>query len=77
MDTDNLTHPQGYEAIKQRFIPSGFDHTRDVQGAQQSGSPDRAAAEPGPARPEGKRPDSKQSGFYQNTNGSNFQSEQK
>ena len=29
---------------------------RDVQGAQQSGLPDRAAAEPGAARPEGQRP---------------------
>ena len=29
---------------------------RDVQGAQQSGLPDRAKAEPGAARPEGKRP---------------------
>ena len=28
---------------------------RDVQGAQQSGLPDRANAEPGAARPEGKR----------------------
>jgi len=30
---------------------------RDVQGAQQSGLPDRAHAEPGAAGPEGKRPD--------------------
>ena len=30
---------------------------RDVQGAQQSGLPDRAKAEPGAARPEGKRPE--------------------
>jgi len=30
---------------------------RDVQGAQQSGLPDRANAEPGAARPEGQRPD--------------------
>jgi len=29
---------------------------RDVQGAQQSGLPDRAEAEPGAARPEGQRP---------------------
>ena len=29
---------------------------RDVQGAQQSGLPDRAKAEPGAARPEGQRP---------------------
>ncbi len=29
---------------------------RDVQGAQQSGLPDRANAEPGGARPEGQRP---------------------
>ena len=29
---------------------------RDVQGAQQSGLPDRAKAEPGAAQPEGKRP---------------------
>ena len=36
---------------------------RDVQGAQQSGLPDRAAAEPGAARPKGQRPNSQQSDY--------------
>ena len=46
------------------MIPSGIPRrasrfpvcVRDVQGAKQSGLPDRAKAEPGAARPKGKRP---------------------
>jgi hypothetical protein len=33
-----------------------FICVRDVEGAQQSGLPDRAEAEPGAARPAGQRP---------------------